>query len=204
MAAPRKLPPEGAAEDIRRLASEGFGQVGIAAHFNVSRDCLKRWIDESEELNDAYEMGKESERQALHALVVASANANKPANVNAFFLLKSRHGYVETDNRTKVNVDVAVKNVLVVKDHGTVEEWAAKAAALQRALTADCTSPRTIEASTAHQDEPLALSEPPAIPAPVYAPTVEPVPVPVPIAPSWAAQAMQAAPVTAAPYYGPP
>lgn len=53
-----------------------------------------------------------------------------------------------------------------------------------------------------HQDEPLALSEPPAIPALVYAPTVEPVPVPV--APSWAANAMQAAPATPAPYYGPP
>ena len=69
-------------------------------------------------MNDAYEMGKESERQALHALVVASARANKGANVNAFFLLKTRHGYVETDNRTKVSVDVAVNNVLFVKDHG--------------------------------------------------------------------------------------
>ncbi len=151
MAAPRKLPPEGAAEDIRRLAAEGYGQVGIAAHFNVSRDCLKRWINESEELNDAYEMGKESERQALHAMVVASARANKPANVNAFFLLKARHGYVETDNRTKVNVDVAVNSVLVVRDFGTDEEWAAKVAAQQRALTADSASPFQLEASTTPQ-----------------------------------------------------
>ena len=101
MAAPRKLPPEGAVEDIRRLASEGYSQLGIAAHFNVSRDCFKRWIEDDEDLNEAYELGKETERQALHALVVASARANKPANVNAFFLLKSRRGYVETDNQNQ-------------------------------------------------------------------------------------------------------
>lgn len=180
-------------------ALDSYGQVGIAAHFNVSRDCLKRWIDESEELNDAYEMGKETERQALHAMVVASARANKPANVNAFFLLKARHGYVETDNRTKVNVDVAVNNVLVVKDHGDDATWAAKCAAQQRALTLDAavTPPQQTEASAAPQVDAVAQYEPPAIPAPVYAPTVEPVPVP----PSWAAQP---APASAASYYGPP
>jgi len=184
MAAPRKLAPEGAAEDIRRLASEGYGQVGIAAHFKVSRDCLKRWIDESEELNDAYEMGKESERQALHAMVVASAKANKGANVNAFFLLKTRHGYVETDNRAKVSVDVALNSVLVVRDHGSDEEWAAKAAAQQRALTSDCTSPLQIEAPRAALVDAVAAPEPPA-----YHPALsEP----------------QAAPVAALPYYGPP
>src|ERR1035437_1847751 len=167
MAAPRKLPPDGAVDDIQRLAAEGFSQLGIAANFNVSRDCFKRWIEEDEALNEAYELGKETERQALHALVVASAKANKPANVNAFFLLKSRHGYVETDNRTEVSVDVALNNVLVVHDHGSDEEWAAKAAAQQRALTADSTSPPQIEASTVPQVDAVALSEPPAIPAPV-------------------------------------
>lgn len=200
MAAPRKLPPENAAPDIRRLAAEGFGLLGIAAHFNVSRDCLKRWLDESAELNEAYELGKETERQALHAMVVASAKANKGANVNAFFLLKTRHGYVETDNRTKVSVDVAVNNVLVVRDHGNDEQWAAKCAAQQRALIESDTSPRIIEASTTHQDEPLALPEPTAISEPAYVPTVEP----APVAPSWAAPALQSAPVTAAHYYGPP
>ena len=183
MAAPRKLPPEGAAEDIRRLAAEGYSQLGIAAHFNVSRDCFKRWIEEDAELNEAYELGKETERQALHAMVVASARANKPANVNAFFLLKARHGYVEADQKSgKVNVDIAVNNVLVVRDYGSDEEWAAKAAAQQRALTADSTSPLQIEASTAPQIDAVALSEPPAIPEPVQ----------------------EAVPVTAAPYYGPP
>ncbi len=137
MAAPRKLPPDGAANDIQRLAAEGFSQLGIAAHFKVSRECFRRWLAEDEALNEAFELGRETERQALHAMVVASARANKPANVNAFFLLKARHGYVESDNRTKVDVSVAVSNVLVVKDHGTDEEWQAKALAHQRALTLD-------------------------------------------------------------------
>jgi hypothetical protein len=187
MAAHRKFPPDGAAEDIQRLAADGFSLLGIAAHFKVSRECFFRWIKEDEELNEAYELGRETERQALHALVVASAKANKPANVNAFFLLKARHGYVETDNRTKVSVDVALNPVLVVVSHGTDDQWAAKTAAQQRALTADCTSPLQIEAS---QVDAVALSEPPVILAPV--------------APSWVAPVQQAAPVSAPVRYGPP
>jgi hypothetical protein len=194
MAAPRKLPPDGAVEDIQRLAAEGYSQLGIAANFKVSRECFKRWIEEDEALNEAYELGRETERQALHALVVASARANKPANVNAFFLLKARHGYVETDSRTKVSVDVALNPVLVVVSHGTDEQWAAKAAAQQRALTADCTIPLQIEAPKPAQVDAVALSEPLPIPAPV----------PTPVAPSWIAPVQQAAPVIAALYYGPP
>ena len=204
MAAPRKLPPDGAVDDIQRLAAEGFSQLGIAANFKVSRECFKRWIEEDEALNEAYELGKETERQALHALVVASARANKPANVNAFFLLKARHGYVETDNRTKVSVDVAVNSVLVVRDHGSDEEWAAKTAAQQRALTADCASPLQIETSTASQVDAVASFAPADDLPAVYAPVNAPAPIPAPVAPSWAAPVQAFAPVSAAPYYGPP
>jgi hypothetical protein len=137
-------------------------------------------------------------------MIVASARANRSANVNAFFLLKARHGYVETDNRTKVSVDVAINNVLVVRDYGSDDQWAAKCAAQQRALTADSTSPLQLEATTAPQVDAVALSEPPAISAPSAAATIEPAPVPVPVAPSWGAPVQQAAPVAAAPYYGPP
>jgi hypothetical protein len=199
MAAPRKFPPDGAAEDIERLAADGFSQLGIAAHFKVSRECFLRWIKEDEELNEAYDLGRETERQALHAMIVASARANKPANVNAFFLSKARHGYVETDNRTKVSVDVAVNPVLVVRDFGDDATWAAKCAAQQRELTADCGGSLQLEASTASQVDAVATFAPPVDPAPVYAHSV------VPAAPSWAAPAHQTAPLTAAPnYYGPP
>lgn len=195
MAAPRKFPPDGAGEDIRRLAAEGYSQLGIAAHFKVSRECFKRWIEEDEALNEAYELGRETERQALHAMIVASARANKPANVNAFFLLKARHGYVETDNRTKVSVDVAVNSVLVIRDFGDDATWAARCAAQQAALVAaDCTSPLQIEASPASQVDPVAT----------FAPPVDPAPVNAPVAPSWAAPVQQTAPVSAALNYGPP
>ena len=188
MAAPRKNPPNDAASDIQRLAAEGFSQLGIAAHFKVSREYFKRWIEEDEALNEAYELGKETERQALHAMVVASARANKPANVNAFFLLKARHGYVETDNRTIVNVDVALNNVMVVRDHGTDSQWAAKAAEQQRRLIADNNHQPQLEASTAPQVDAVASSYGPPVfdwqpkpsPAPIYAP--EPIPS-APVAP---------------------
>ena len=198
MGSSRKLPPAEAAEHIRRLAAEGYGQLGIAAHFNVSRDCFKRWVDEDEALNEAYELGKETERQALHAMIVASAKANKSANVNAFFLLKARHGYVETDNRTKVSLDVAINNVLVVRDHGTDEEWAAKAAAQQRTLTApESTSPQQIEASIPAHVDAVAAFEPADYLPPVYAPVSAPAPIPAPVAPSWAAPVQASAPVAA-------
>jgi len=172
MAAPRKLPPVGAAEDIQRLAADGFSQLGIAAHFTVSRECFKRWIEEDEALNEAFELGRETERQALHAMVVASARANKPANVNAFFLLKARHGYIEADHKSaNVNVNVAVAQpVLIVKDFGTDDEWQAKALAQQRALTLD--TAQVTPASALPIDQPMSLPAP-VVPA-YYGPPVFP------------------------------
>ncbi|WP_263355272.1 helix-turn-helix domain-containing protein [Acidicapsa acidisoli] len=137
MGAPRKHPPAGAAATIEQMAAQGHAIVGIAKHFGVSRETFKRWCDEDEAIQEAFEIGRETERQALHALVVQSAVMNKPANVNAFFILKSRHGYRENDS-ANVNVGVAVAptHVLVIKDFGSDENWQAKAIAQQRALAA--------------------------------------------------------------------
>jgi hypothetical protein len=136
MAPPRKHPPSDAAETIQSLAASGHSQIGIAAKLGISRHTFMRWLDESEALQDAFDLGRETERQALHALIVQSALLNKPANVNAFFLLKARHGYRENDQASnQVNVAVEVKSVMVVKDHGSDAEWQAKAAEQQRALT---------------------------------------------------------------------
>ena len=127
---------EQACKDIERLSSEGWSQVGIARHFKISKPVLKRWIEEFPDFEEAFDRGKEVERQRLHAAVYRSAMENKGANVNAFFLLKARHGYVEA-NQNSVNVNIGTEittNVLMVKDHGTDEEWAAKAAEQQRKL----------------------------------------------------------------------
>lgn len=139
MGAPRKHPPTGATAEIERLASQGYALRGIGKFFRVNVLTLKRWMDEDESMLEAYEQGKEAERQALHALITRDAVAGKPANANAMFLLKCRHGYRETDSpANKIDVNVAVAQpVMIVKDHGTDEEWAAKALEQQRRLVAN-------------------------------------------------------------------
>jgi predicted transcriptional regulator len=105
MSAPRKYPPKDAAAITEKMASEGYSQVGIAKHFGVSRETFKRWCDEYESIQEAFDVGRETERVKLHSLIVQAAIANKGANVNAMFLLKTKHGYRETDSpSTKVNV----------------------------------------------------------------------------------------------------
>jgi hypothetical protein len=190
MAAPRKHPPKDAIKTIEKLAAEGYSIIGIARNLGVSRECFKRWIEEDKALNEAFELGRETERQALHAMVVESARANKPANVNAFFLLKARHGYVESDNRSKAIVEVAANNVLVVVSHGTDEQWAAKLAAQQRALMLPDSIPhQPAEVTQATQVDPVASFGPPSYLPPICAPQaapVHPVTAPAPIfAPGW-------------------
>src|ERR1700691_6007878 len=127
MAAPRKYPPKDAAATIERLAAQGFAQVGIAKEFGVAASTLKRWMEEEEALQEAFAVGRETERRELHGLIKRDAVAGKPANANAMFLLKCRHGYREQDSPgTKVDVALQVAPVMVVRDHGTDEEWAAK------------------------------------------------------------------------------
>jgi hypothetical protein len=175
MGAPRKHPPKDAGETIQRLAAQGFSNIGIAKHFGVSKETVRRWLEEDESLQEAFEMGREVERQALHAAVFRSAMEGKPANVNAFFILKARFGYVEADHRsTNVSVDVKVQSVMVVKDHGTDEEWAAKAAEQQRNLTLNAASPSkqieaNIAAPQAFEDSSVAwILSAPAPPSPAY------------------------------------
>jgi hypothetical protein len=184
MAAPRKHPPQGAAEVIKRMASEGYSAIGIAAHFKVARTTLKRWMEEDESLEEAFEQGKETERQALHALIVQSAVLNKPANANAMFLLKTKHGYREFDSpNTKVDVNVnAVQPVMIVRDHGTDEEWAVKMAEQQRKLLIDAQTPIAPQLAL---EAPQSAPEPVVYDEPVLAPVEAPVP---PYAPAWKAR----------------
>jgi hypothetical protein len=166
MGAPRKHPPQGAAETIQRLAATGFAIIGIARELKVSKETFKRWLDESESLQEAFDAGREIERQALHASVYRSAMEGKPANVNAFFLLKARHGYIEADNRSaSVNVDVKVASVLVVKDHGTDEEWAAKGAEQQRRLLLDAENSLALPKPA--EPQALTLHEQPSVAVPI-------------------------------------
>lgn len=187
MAAPRKNPPKDTVEVTEQMASQGYSIVGIAKKLGVSVPTFKRWCEDYEEIQQAFDFGRETQRQALIALITQSAVAGKGANANAMFLLKTMHGFREFDSpNTKVDVAVnTIQPVLVVKDHGTDEEWAAKCAAQQRALTQPETQPRQIEAPKPVQ---IAPCEVPA--APAY------------VSPAHEQASAPASP--AAPYYGPP
>lgn len=171
MGAHRKHPPAGAAKTIEDLAAQGHAKVGIAKRFGVSSSTLSRWCEEEEALQEAFEIGRETERQALHSLIAQAAITNKPANANAMFLLKTRHGYREQDSPKGVSVDVKVAtNVLVVNDHGSDAEWEAKAAQQQAALVMDTSalpalpSPRPEASSvpvTAYQEAAVPSYAPP-------------------------------------------
>lgn len=175
MGAQRKNPPYDAAKTIKHLASKGHELLGIAEAFNVHVELLNQWLEDEPKLSYAYEVGREIERQELHSIVFQAAKANLPANNNARFLLRSKHGYKDEEKASNtINVGIAT-NVMMVRDHGSDEEWAAKAEAQQRELTLNAASPpKQIEATVA----PPAVSapsrgtyEPSTVPASQLAPT---------------------------------
>jgi len=167
MAMPRKNPPKDAEVKIEQMASEGFSPVGIAKHFNVSTSTFRRWLSDHEEIQEAFERGRETERQALHALLKRDAVANKSANVNAIFLLKARHGYRESDPVSQnVNVAVATSPVLLVKDHGSDDQWEAMAAAQQSKLISNGAAPPVVATPML----PSEATAQPTLPAPTDVP----------------------------------
>ena len=97
----RVRPPTGAAETIYELASTGFSVRGIAAHYKIAFETLQAWFERHPTLKQAFDNGRESERQSLHnALYRKAMNGDGPA---AMFLLKARHGYREGDQRDESN-----------------------------------------------------------------------------------------------------
>ncbi|MGF7181492.1 hypothetical protein [Tunturiibacter psychrotolerans] len=173
MGAPRKYPPKNAAALIEELATQGHAIIGIAKKLGVGREAFKRWCEEDEVLQEAFEVGRDAHRQALVALLMQAAVANKGTNANAMFLLKTMHGFRETDSsNTNIKVGVAVvPSVMVVRDHGTDEEWEARTAEQQRALVLDAASPpKVIEADVPAPPSyaPLVPASHPAPPLPQY------------------------------------
>jgi len=180
---PRTKPPTGAADKITELASKGYEYLSIAHYFRVHVDNLHKWLEENPELEYAYTVGIEMQRVLLHGIVIDSAkNGITSASRNAQFLLTSRFGY-SSDSTATNNVNVTVANVMQVVDHGTDEEWAAKAQAQQAALVAGNTSVPAQINSTKHASLPPSYAS--------HADTdTQPVPVPVGAskgdsAPSW-------------------
>jgi hypothetical protein len=116
---PRNAPPATAKDDIRALAATGFSKRGIAAHFSVSLHILQRWLDEDEELQESFNVGRDQERFALHnALYRRAMTGDGPS---AMFLLKSRHGYREgdqADQANRVQITFNLPGALKAEDYG--------------------------------------------------------------------------------------
>ena len=127
MGMPRKNPPSHAAGEIISLASTGFSKRGIAAHFNISLPTLDGWFEEYPALKDAFERGREHERQALHNVLYKLA-MEKQDKISAMFLLKSRHGYVEgektTESTPRLNITFNLPGALKPEDYkiGTLDD----------------------------------------------------------------------------------
>jgi transposase len=131
----RKHPPKNAAETIERLAEKGHSTIGVAKHLGVAQSTVRRWFDETESLQEAYDRGRDTYRQNIEEQIVAMGLAGKnPAGLIYILKAKFRLYDVPTAN-TKLDVAVAVANpVMVVTSHGSDEEWAAKCAAQQQTL----------------------------------------------------------------------
>ena len=97
---PRKNPPPDAAKRIEALAADGFTARGVAQSLGTSFDTMQRWLSEAPELREAFERGREMERQTLHNVLYRLAT-EKDDKIAAMFLLKARHGYREGDQEVK-------------------------------------------------------------------------------------------------------
>jgi transposase len=164
MSAPRKWPPANALEDIERLACKGWSTIGLAKHFGVSRSTITRWLSESQKLEDAYEQGRDSYRQALEEQIIQMTLAGKnPAGL--IYLLKAKFKMFDVPNNKPdpTNVAVEIKPVMYVVDHGSDADWEAKALEQQRKLTAPTVGAKL---AVAPSDEVM----PPILSAPAWAP----------------------------------
>lgn len=120
---PPMQPPPNAAVRIAALAAAGHNVVGIARAMNVSEGTLRRWMEESPSVADAFVQGKDAERHMLHSGLVKSAKRGNI--VAAMFLLKSRHGYREgdqSDAANKVSITFALPGAVKPEDFFKVIE----------------------------------------------------------------------------------
>ena len=97
----RKKPNENTAKQVQELAAKGHSLLNISKALGISKNLFYLWRDEYPEINEALELGKESERHDLHnALYTAAMTGNI---TSAIFLLKARHGYREGDQSDTAN-----------------------------------------------------------------------------------------------------
>lgn len=101
----RKEPPPDARDTILAAAAGGATKRGVAIMLGTSFQVFDRWLDENHELQEAFERGRELERQTLHNTLykTATEGTGKEKLVAAMFLLKARHGYREGEQEQQGN-----------------------------------------------------------------------------------------------------
>jgi hypothetical protein len=100
---PPKLPSPDVAERIRALAVIGRSKVAIARELRINFRTLCKWLELDEALAEAFEVGRKTEEDEMVELLKTGArNGDKP-NINAMFILKTRHGYREGETQNTTN-----------------------------------------------------------------------------------------------------
>jgi hypothetical protein len=140
MGAPRKNPPPNIHDLIEQyVAGEGGSAAILARVIGVASSTVRRWFKADESLKDAYDDCREVYMHKLYLELLQMSRTGKGNPTGIIFTLKARFHQWDKPDTAAAKVDVNVNNVqpvLVVVDHGSNDEWAAKALAQQQALTA--------------------------------------------------------------------
>lgn len=185
MGAPRKNPPANINEIIEQyVAGEGGSTVILGRVIGVSDSTVRKWFDQDEKLKEAYESAREAYMHKLYLELIQMSRAGKGNVAGLIFTLKAKFKQYDMPGSGKlVDVNVnQVQNVMVVRGHGSDEEWAAKAVAQQRALAhenvltlhLDTPEPAQIAFSEADSDpvEVSVIQHPQRAPMPAFGPPV--------------------------------
>lgn len=120
------------------MAGEGGSSVILGRVIGVSDSTVRKWFNADESLNEAYQGAREAYMHKLYLELLQMSRSGKGNIAGIIFTLKAKFKQYDMPGSGKL-VDVNVNNVqpvLVVKDHGTDEQWAALCAEQQRKLTA--------------------------------------------------------------------
>jgi len=179
MAAPRKYPPPNIDELIEQyVAGEGGSTVILGRAIGVSDSTVRKWFAEDDKLKERYEGAREAYMHKLYLELLQMSRAGKGNIAGLIYTLKAKFKQYDMPGSGKlVDVNVNVPQpVLIVRDHGTDEEWAAKVAEQQRRLVTDAAAPMLAAPQCAPQTngEPggdgLPAPAPASLAAPIYAP----------------------------------
>jgi len=112
------LPPDGAVDQVRALAADGWSVVGIAHRLGVAANTFKQWLEREPALQEAIDLGREEERHVLHNVIYRKAVEKDDATA-AIMLLNSRHGYRSDlgDQGNRPNVTIVLPGAMSMQQY---------------------------------------------------------------------------------------